>query len=149
MSLRGIQMMPSSIWWVFLYIVGISYAKPVVESKQLIKKTLDAFATLAKISRIGGLTNTWISEHVTCLSTTHFTCVGRLPDLDIMVPSSARHSAPTRHITPHRVQIIRLKPTDPDSTSTPLGDTKIPEPTIVPIIRVQPLEKKCRKKKSE
>ncbi len=37
-------------------IIGISYTKPLVESKQLRKKTLDAFATLAKKLGVGGPT---------------------------------------------------------------------------------------------
>ena len=64
----------------------------------------------------------------------------------ITVPNSAMHNAPIRHITPQSVQIIRLTPTEPDSINTPLGDTKIPDPTMVPIIRVHPLKKKIVKK---
>ena len=30
--------------------------------------------------------------------------------------------------TPQAVQIIRLRPTEPVSSSTPFGDTNIPEP---------------------
>ncbi len=62
------------------------------------------------------------------------------PDLVITVPSSAKHSAPTRHITPHSVQIIRDSPTDPDSINTPFGETNIPLPTMVPRIKAHPLK---------
>ena len=31
---------------------------------------------------------------------------------------------------PHADQMMRLRPTDPTSSSTPFGDTKIPEPEV-------------------
>lgn len=39
---------------------------------------------------------------------------------------------------PHAAQMMRLRPTEPVSSRSPLGDTKIPEPIIVPAIRATP-----------
>merc|ERR1712142_746163 len=54
-------------------------------------------------------------------------------------PSSAKHSAPMRQMKPHSSQMMREAPTDPDSISTPLGETNIPLPTMTPMIMVAPL----------
>ena len=50
------------------------------------------------------------------------------------LPSSAQHNAPIRDRIPERVQIINDIPTDPEYKRTPLGDTNMPDPTIIPIM---------------
>lgn len=38
------------------------------------------------------------------------------------------HNLPSNDKIPHPAQMMRLSPTEPDLSRTPLGDTKMPEP---------------------
>lgn len=42
--------------------------------------------------------------------------------------ANQNQNSPRRDTTPHPVHTIKLKPTEPDRSRTPLGETNIPDP---------------------
>lgn len=50
------------------------------------------------------------------------------------MPSSAKHKAPNNEIMPQIVHTTKQNPTLPEYFKADVGDTKIPEPIITPII---------------
>lgn len=50
------------------------------------------------------------------------------------VPSSAKHNAPNNEIIPHTIHTTKQNPTLPEYFRAAVGDTKIPDPIITPII---------------
>lgn len=63
------------------------------------------------------------------------TSVCRIKSLDIpTVPNSAKHKAPSSDITPHPAHTTKQSPKLPEYFNASVGDTKMPEPIITPMI---------------
>lgn len=66
------------------------------------------------------------------------------PEDVFIVPNSAYANAPNNESNPQAIHIIKLTPMEPVRTSKPDGDTKIPDPIIVPTIKATPLKSPTR-----